>query len=292
MRNLSKRLLRPGVKTGNVFLLCLFLFLFLQPCAIKAQVIHGKNFTMDDGLPSNTVRSIFKDSRCIMWIGTSAGLCRFDGKNFTIYNGRTFINYTTKNGLVCDEVRRVWWSRKFHCLIIGTNKGVSVFDNRKFYSCSAKQLGSPSGELIGISYLEQKNCIDIHIYGWSKVIHYYPSIHKFGERPASISDNINPAWAEAPSYPEMPGGLYSYNGKTVERMSEKFGITDPSVWTVFYDSVFHTLFVGTLRQGMFRIPSPVFEWFEPAYYGLRLPTWKTRTVRRLAREWCWCFQGR
>ena len=38
-----------------------------------------------DGLSSNQVECIFKDSRGFVWIGTNAGLNRYDGVSFKIY---------------------------------------------------------------------------------------------------------------------------------------------------------------------------------------------------------------
>jgi len=38
-----------------------------------------------DGLVNNQVTCIFKDSRGFIWIGTTAGLSRFDGINFVNY---------------------------------------------------------------------------------------------------------------------------------------------------------------------------------------------------------------
>ena len=38
-----------------------------------------RRLTVEDGLPSNTVRHIVQDRRGFMWFGTDNGLCRFDG---------------------------------------------------------------------------------------------------------------------------------------------------------------------------------------------------------------------
>lgn len=41
----------------------IILFLFAITFSIKAQTIPSKNTTVNDGLPSNTIRCIYKDSR-------------------------------------------------------------------------------------------------------------------------------------------------------------------------------------------------------------------------------------
>ena len=44
-----------------------------------------RTMTMDDGLPSNTVRNIVQDKYGFVWFGTDNGLCRFDGTTVTPY---------------------------------------------------------------------------------------------------------------------------------------------------------------------------------------------------------------
>ena len=67
--------------------LLLWLVLLMGTPAI-GQHLYSVNYTVNDGLPSNTVRAILKDSHNRMWVGTAAGLCLFDGSNFrVIQNG-------------------------------------------------------------------------------------------------------------------------------------------------------------------------------------------------------------
>jgi signal transduction histidine kinase/ligand-binding sensor domain-containing protein len=46
-------------------------------------IIH--NWFVEDGLPHNGVNNIVRDARGFLWIGTSGGLARFDGRNFVEY---------------------------------------------------------------------------------------------------------------------------------------------------------------------------------------------------------------
>lgn len=64
-------------------------FLFASSIAAQQQIF--KNYTANDGLVSNSVRRIFQDSKGFLWIGTWEGLSRYDGNTFT--------NLTTANGL-------------------------------------------------------------------------------------------------------------------------------------------------------------------------------------------------
>ena len=61
-----------------------------------AELKIEKTFTEADGLVSNTVLTVFEDSRSNMWFGTTDGLTRYDGENF-----RTF---TTEDGLARNTI--------------------------------------------------------------------------------------------------------------------------------------------------------------------------------------------
>ena len=146
-----------------------------------------------------------------MWVGTGAGLCQFDGKNFRTlgvyngligesvfsiteddkdnlwigcmnggiskYDGKTFTNYSTKQGLVSDNVRVVWYSKKFHLLFIGTEDGCSVFDGKSFVSLSAKD--SKSNDLHVMGFLEGEEYVCIYPYHHKPYYKYYPKTRKF-----------------------------------------------------------------------------------------------------------------
>ncbi|MBP6624193.1 MAG: hypothetical protein KA198_03420, partial [Chitinophagaceae bacterium] len=57
---------------------------------------HYLHFTQKDGLPSNTVYSIAQDKDGYIWIGTDAGMTKFDVINFK--------TYTVEDGLPSNEV--------------------------------------------------------------------------------------------------------------------------------------------------------------------------------------------
>lgn len=58
-----------------------------------------ERFSRDDGLPSNLVQSLCPDGKGGIWVGTAAGLCRFDGVVWTVLDSR--------DGLVGNDVRHV-----------------------------------------------------------------------------------------------------------------------------------------------------------------------------------------
>ena len=145
--------------------LAVFLLVFYT---VIAQTIPSKNITINDGLPSNGIKCFFKDSRGLMWIGTEAGLCCYDGTSYKVYNetnglkysevwsiaedkdnnlwlslygnglakfdGKKFTYYNKKDGLVNNGIRKIHYSKKYNCLILGTENGLSIFDGKHFKS--------------------------------------------------------------------------------------------------------------------------------------------------------------
>ncbi len=57
------------------------LLLLLLPVCSFAQGMAVRNISMENGLPSNTVRSVVQDKDGFVWFGTDNGLCRYDGYN-------------------------------------------------------------------------------------------------------------------------------------------------------------------------------------------------------------------
>lgn len=55
-----------------------------------------KTYTVSDGLPSNHIFMLRKDSKGVLWIGTNRGLAKYDGKNFAVYG--------TQHGLLSNNV--------------------------------------------------------------------------------------------------------------------------------------------------------------------------------------------
>jgi sensor histidine kinase YesM len=193
--------------------------LFLISSVVCSQTLPCKNITINDGLPSNNIKCIFKDSRGVLWIGTEDGLCSYNGKDYKIfnqnnglkynnvwsitedndhnlwfsfygdgiakYNGKKFQYFNTKNGLIHNSVRKLHYSKKFKCLLIGTENGLSLFDGKKFKSFIEK---TPIGkfQVMGINEDESRILISVN---WHKTfsLNLYNDISK-----ATLREEFNP----------------------------------------------------------------------------------------------------
>lgn len=135
----------------------LFIFLFFVEL-LFCQQYHSVHYSTLEGLPNNSVYSILKDSRGILWVGTANGLSAVQnefvqnyyttdglahnscwaiaedgnrnlwfgsyGGGLTFYDGKKFQIINTKKGLINDQIRTVFVHGKY--LYVGTQYGFSV----------------------------------------------------------------------------------------------------------------------------------------------------------------------
>ncbi|HEY4147117.1 hybrid sensor histidine kinase/response regulator [Pinirhizobacter sp.] len=71
-----------------------------------------RHFTMADGLPSRKLRSVVQDTTGYLWIGSDAGLARFDGVEFDVFRREAgvagSIGGNRFDALMVDRAGRVW----------------------------------------------------------------------------------------------------------------------------------------------------------------------------------------
>lgn len=99
---------------------------------LMGNVVHGQsepNFitlNTKNGLSSNTINTILQDKQGLVWFGTSDGLNKFDGTNFTVYthdsNDSTSIPSNDITALLEDRTGRLW---------VGTSGGGLAFYDPK-----------------------------------------------------------------------------------------------------------------------------------------------------------------
>lgn len=93
--------------------------LHIQSLSIKAEELSfvAHKFTVADGLPSNNIRELVQDGDGYIWLGTTGGLCRFDGYQFVTFN--TFNNPSKGNNTL--HVGQVKYSDKGSSIWISTS---------------------------------------------------------------------------------------------------------------------------------------------------------------------------
>lgn len=104
----------------GLFLLHPCLFFFAQN--FNSQPV-GKNFTIDDGLPSNECYQVFQDSKKRIWIATDNGVA--------CYNSGKFRVYTTESGLIDNVVFEFYEDKNGRIWFIGATNELCYFDGKQ-----------------------------------------------------------------------------------------------------------------------------------------------------------------
>jgi len=95
--------------------------------------VEIESFTIDDGLPDNSVNSILEDENGNLWLGTGSGISFFD------VSGKSFTNFTAKDGLY-GTVMNPESALKLDngLMLFGSTKGLNIFDPQKIKLSSYK----------------------------------------------------------------------------------------------------------------------------------------------------------
>jgi ligand-binding sensor domain-containing protein len=91
-----------------------------------------KHFTTSDGLPSSTVYALIQDKDGFIWMGTDAGVGRYDGKRF--------ITYSLSDGLSDNYIISVRSDSKGRIWFMGFNGTVSYWFNGKIFNATTDTL--------------------------------------------------------------------------------------------------------------------------------------------------------
>lgn len=86
---------------------------------------YFRRYTGADGLSQAVVQAIYQDRSGYLWVGTQAGLNRYDGASFTIYSIPQGLANDWINAIAEDAQGRIW---------LGTLGGVSCWDGQRFWN--------------------------------------------------------------------------------------------------------------------------------------------------------------
>jgi ligand-binding sensor domain-containing protein len=180
------------------------LLIMLSAFALQLNAQTITNYTTADGLLSNFVECIEADVNDNIWFGTSVGVQKFDGSNWTAY--------TTADGLVNDNVK-VITSASNEEIWVGTDFGASNFDGANWLTYdNANGLNSNQvksidedanggiwiGTNLGVSYFD----------GTTWISYSSPDLHWSGVNTTAFDSNGD-KWFASPL-----GGITHFDGTT------------------------------------------------------------------------------
>jgi ligand-binding sensor domain-containing protein len=219
--------------------------------SLLGQQYFTRNYTINEGLPDNCIHDIFKDSRGFLWIGTNAGLAKFDGGNFQIYsslnglagdqissitednqgniwigcrdggvsifNGEKIESFNSESGIISNEVSKLYFSKKYSILFIGTENGLSIFENGIFNSFQEKTNGVAKRLQI-TGFLEREDHILIFTNG-NGLYKYVPDLKNIIRIPSNNPLNYNSVNSIFIS--ETNDTLINYNRTSIKTFNNK-----------------------------------------------------------------------
>jgi len=106
-----------------IFKLIAFEIVFSIKVFCQPEILNFKHITTDNGLSSNTITQIFQDSYGFIWVGTYAGINRFDGITFKVY-----FNDPTSHKSLPHNIVESFFEDKNKNLYIGTHNGLCKYN--------------------------------------------------------------------------------------------------------------------------------------------------------------------
>ena len=100
----------------------LFLWILGMEPLLASPYFSFKKYRVEDGLSHNTVWCAIQDSYGFIWLGTSDGLNRYDGRGNKVYRNVLDDKFSLENNFVealMEEEQNIW---------VGTNSGLYIYD--------------------------------------------------------------------------------------------------------------------------------------------------------------------
>ena len=139
----------PGRHTGGCragwrggWVACLLLVLLILGSGLaQATALHGMRFSQlgaEDGLPGSAVLSLLQDRRGLVWIGSTNGLARYDGRQFKVWGPNPEQDDMLRHGLIYSLLEDV----EGQAMWVGTRTGLDRIDLR---DDSLRRMAMPEG---------------------------------------------------------------------------------------------------------------------------------------------------
>ena len=218
----------------------------LNPKLALTQFGHDV-WTTSNGLPQDSVRAIAQSTDGYLWFATTGGVARFDGVNFTVFNGSNtpLLNQTVIAALLAAPDGSLWIGTVNNGLLRYRNGGFEKIETPGLRSAIRALLMDSRGVLWigadgGLARLDGRRYAAVHRGGWEA------NVHVLIEYPSGT------VWVGANN------GLHRFDAGAERLFTTKDGLPDNSIWGLAPGGG-GALWVGThtggvteFRQGRFR----------------------------------------
>ena len=303
------------------------------------------NIGVKDGLVSETIRYIFKDSKGNIWYGTDVGVVKYNGNTLTQYSsrdgmsgdrvwsidedksgniwfacygsglskfdGKRFVNYINDDHAALNNVRRIFVAMD-GSVFAGADDGLFRLKTNGQIQSFSKLIGNANDKMQGGGFFQfHKDSILYVTIGKGEcfynlkedTIYAIPENHKYFKTRGYIAKKINnelvvaggaikifkddtiyyhtlgeyglngPVWDvtyDGKGNYYMPafgggavrnfGGIYKFNGKIIEDISERMNIMGTNFWSILYDKEYQALNIGSLESGIYILKNDAFNY--------------------------------
>ncbi len=228
----------------RTILLIIYLLLFSTVSAdingTFRNFIH-RSWSSDEGLPQNSIYSIFQDSKGFIWIGTAEGLVQFDGSSFKIYDKYALPAFKSNVILAIQE-------SDDECLYIGLRNGGIVKKCGENFKQFSVDEGLTSNTVTSIVKMGDK--LYLGTFGGKISVMQDSVITPFSKN-GFLPDSFIHDMAVSPDgtlYVATDEGLYAISKDTVTRFGISEGLPEEKIRNIFFDSL-NQLWIGTSDSG-------------------------------------------
>jgi len=225
----------------------LFLYIFLFS-TISAEIngpfknlIH-RSWGSDEGLPQNSIYTIFQDSKGFVWIGTAEGLVQFDGSSFKLYD--KYASSAFKSNVILAI-----YESDDKCLYIGLRNGGLVKKCGENFKQFSVDEGLTSNTVTSI--VQSGNKLYLGTFGGKISVMQGDLIIPFPKN-SFIPDSFIHDMAVSSDgvlHVATDDGLYAINKDKVTRFGIDEGLPEQKIRNIFFDSG-KNLWVGTSDSGI------------------------------------------
>lgn len=224
------------------------MFFLLVSVGLTAQFpdLKMRYFNQKEGLSSTFVTSVVQDSVGYLWVGTSEGLNRFDGMNFTSYgSGDGLLPHQSIETLMADSGGDVW---------VATAEGLVLYQAECDCFKEVVFEGKVAGEFAKIVQLDIDRAGTVYAAEGSKLYRYNSSRKMFeifytakqGQITGFAFDRANMLWFTT-AYPSSLIGYHIQSGREFIYRPDMGNIPEKPLTALVHKD--EGLWLGTLGQG-------------------------------------------